>query len=519
MAAGPTPVPPSDAWRSRTASGPTAGALRRAGTGRPVELDAIGWSDRKRWLWLIGLLVPVLVPAAYGLVAWTGWAAFWWFGPFFVFVVIPVIDVSLGLDKENPPDAAIAWLEQDRYYRWVTYLYLPLQYGGLVLACWLWATEPIAMSWVGKLGLAVTVGCVSGIGINTAHELGHKTEDVERWLSRVALAQTVYGHFYIEHNRGHHVRVATPEDPASSRLGESFWAFLPRTVLGSLRSSWHLEKRRMDRRRLSVLDPRNDVVNAWLMSLVLFGVLVAVFGVGIVPWLLAQAVFGFTLLEIVNYLEHYGLRRNRVTGTRYERVRPEHSWNSDNLVTNLFLYHLQRHSDHHANPTRRYQSLRSEKGAPQLPWGYATMIVIAVVPPLWRRVMDHRVLEHYAGDVTRANIQPRRRATVLRRYGPGTPAAERAAAVAAARDEAARPVGTRTSESVTAAVAPGGVALAERPPAGPGSMRCPVCDYVYDPALGAPREGLPAGTAWADVPDSWECPDCGVRDKPDFVAV
>ena len=192
MSAGPTPVPPSgsspgagasDARRSRTATGPTAAALRRARAERPAErpderpdeLDAIGWSDRKRWLWLVGLLVPVLVPAAFGLVAWTGWSVFWWFGPFFVFVVIPLIDVSLGLDTQNPPDAAIAWLEQDRYYRWVTYLYLPLQYGGLVLACRLWTTEPVPMSWVGKLGLAVTVGCVSGIGINTAHELGHKT--------------------------------------------------------------------------------------------------------------------------------------------------------------------------------------------------------------------------------------------------------------------------------------------------------------------------------------------------------
>ena len=512
---------PQDVWRSRTASGPTAGALRRAAVDRPVALDEIGWSDTKRWLWLIGLLVPVLVPAAFGLVALTGVAAFWWFGPFFVFVVIPIIDVAAGLDSENPPDLAIAWLEQDRYYRWVTYLYLPLQYGGLVLACWLWTTEPIAMSWFGKLGLAVTVGCVSGIGINTAHELGHKTEDVERWLSRIALAQTFYGHFYIEHNRGHHVRVATPEDPASSRLGESFWAFLPRTVLGSLRSSWHLEKRRMQRRKLSVLDPRNDVVNAWLMSVVLFGGLAAVFGPGVLPWLAVQAVFGFCLLEIVNYLEHYGLRRDRVTATRYERVRPEHSWNSDNLVTNLFLYHLQRHSDHHANPTRRYQSLRSDEGAPQLPFGYATMIVIAVVPPLWRAVMDHRLLAHYAGDVSRANVHPPARARVLRRYGPGTPAALRAAAAAArtAVPEVAPDAAPAAAAPVAVPVGPvpGGVALAERPPAGPGSMRCPVCDYVYDPALGAPREGLPAGTAWSAVPDGWECPDCGVRDKQDFL--
>jgi alkane 1-monooxygenase len=538
MVAGPSPDPSAGAsppstgpTPRRTTTGPTAAALHRAAAGgRPAELDDVPWTDTKRWLWLIGLLVPLLTPASALLVWLTGLELFWWFGPMFVFGIIPLIDVAVGLDHENPPDVAIAWLEQDRYYRWVTYLYLPLQYAGLGFACWVWTTEPVRealtgatldMGWISKVGLAVTVGCVAGIGINTAHELGHKTEDVERWLGKVALAQTLYGHFSIEHNRGHHVRVATPEDPASSRLGESFYAFLPRTVVGSLRSAWHLESRRMRRRGLSPLDPRNDVVNAWLMSVALFGVLVALFGPSVLPWLAVQAVFGFSLLEVVNYLEHYGLRRQRVTATRYERVRPEHSWNSDNLVTNLFLYHLQRHSDHHANPTRRYQSLRSEDGAPQLPAGYATMIVVAVVPPLWRRVMDHRLVAHYAGDLDRANIHPPKRERVLARLAAtAEQARETARRAERGAQEAARaqtPAPGAAPAPVPARAVPAGVALAERPPAGPGSMACPVCDYTYDPAVGAPREGIPAGTAWADVPDGWECPDCGVRDKDDFV--
>ncbi len=372
------------------------------------------WTDRKRRLWLIGLLVPVLPLAALGLVEWTDLRAFWWFGPVFVFVVIPLVDVAVGLDRQNPPDGAIGWLEQDRYYRWVVYAYLPLQFAGIVTACHVWTTQDLAV--VDKLGLAVTVGCVTGIGINAAHELGHKTDDLERWLSKIALAPAFYGHFYVEHNRGHHVRVATPEDPASSRLGESLWAFLPRTVVGSLRSAWHLENRRRKRRGMAWFDPRNDIVNAWLMSIALCAALLAGFGLEVLPWLLAQAVVGVCLLEIVNYLEHYGLLRQRTTDGRYERVRPEHSWNSDNLTTSLFLLHLQRHSDHHANPTRRYQSLRSQEAAPQLPAGYATMVVMALVPPLWRRIMDPRLVAHYDGDVTRANIAPRRRAHLLARY-------------------------------------------------------------------------------------------------------
>jgi alkane 1-monooxygenase len=270
---------------------------------------------------------------------------------------------------------------------------------------------------VGDLGLLATIAMVGGIAINTAHELGHKRKNAERWLSKVALAQTGYGHFFIEHNRGHHVRVATPEDPASSRMGETFWAFFPRTVAGSLRSAVELEKVRLGRLDKGWWTIQNDVLNAWLMTVVLFGALTAVFGVGVLPYLLVQAVIGFSLLEVVNYLEHYGLLRQKREDGRYERCAPEHSWNSNNVASNVFLYHLQRHSDHHANPVRRFQALRHFEEAPQLPSGYATMIVLAYFPPLWRRVMDHRVVEHYRGDLTKANLLPRKREKLLARYG------------------------------------------------------------------------------------------------------
>jgi len=373
------------------------------------------WRDGKRYAWLLGLLVPLLPFMAWGLVELTGLGAFWFFGPVLIFVVFPFADLLIGMDSTNPPDSVIKWLEQDRYYRWCTYLFIPLQYAGLVFACALWSSGEL--STVDRIGLALTVGMVSGIAINTAHELGHKRDALERWLSKIALAQSGYGHFYVEHNRGHHVRVATPEDPASARLGESFWEFLPRTVVGSLRSAWALEGERLARigaRRWTV---RNDILNAWLMTVVLYAVLLAVFGWGVLPYLLIQSVIGFMLLEIVNYLEHYGLLRGRRDDGRYERTRPEHSWNSNNVASNVLLYHLQRHSDHHANPLRRYQALRHFDEAPQLPTGYAGMIVLAAIPPLWRRVMDKRLLDHYGGDVTRANIHPRTRDKVLARYG------------------------------------------------------------------------------------------------------
>jgi alkane 1-monooxygenase len=378
------------------------------------ELAPTTWRDPKRYAWLIGLLVPVLPFMAWGLVELTGLGAFWFFGPMFLFGLVPVLDALVGKDSENPPDSVIKWLEQDRYYRWCTYAFIPLQYAGLVTGCALWASGDLSV--IDSIGLATTLWVVGGVAINTAHELGHKREALEKWLSKVTLAQTFYGHFFIEHNRGHHVRVATPEDPASSRLGESFYRFLPRTVAGSLRSAWELETERLQRvgkRRLTI---HNDVLNAWAMSAVLFAALTAVFGLRVLPFLLIQAL-GFALLEVVNYLEHYGLLRQKTEDGRYERCQPQHSWNSNNVASNVLLYHLQRHSDHHAHPLRRYQALRHFDEAPELPSGYGTMIVLALITPLWRRIMDPRVVAHYGGDLRRANILPAKRGKLLARYG------------------------------------------------------------------------------------------------------
>ena len=467
--------------------------MRGYATGTGV--DARLWHDRKRGLWLVGLVVPSLVFV--GVAAWwvTGWGAWLWIGPVVVLVIVPAIDLVTGLERSNPPDDVIEALERDRYYRWITFAYLPLQYVGLVLACWLIMRGDLS-GW-DRFGLALTVGSVGGVGINTAHELGHKKESHERWLSKIALAQSGYGHFYIEHNRGHHVRVATPEDPASARVGESFYRFLPRTVVGSLRSAWRLERRRLARRGGHPFTLRNDVLNSWLMSLALWGGLVAWLGIGLTPYLLVQAVLGVALLEAVNYMEHYGMLRQRV-GTpgreRYERVDPTHSWNSNNLATNVLLYHLQRHSDHHAHPTRRYQCLRDYAESPALPTGYAGMILLALVPPAWRRVMDPRVVAHFDGDLRRANLSPHRRDRLLAAYPP-----PRLAPALSREPEPARGVPRR---SIVAEVLRAG---------------CPGCGYTYDVVAGDEREGFAAGTAWADIPDHWCCPDCGVRDKADFV--
>ncbi len=469
------------------------------------ESSTQSWKDTKRYLWLFGLVVPSLAFIAYGGWAATGQSAFFWIGPVLVLVIIPAIDLFAGLDRSNPPDNVIEQLEEDKYYRWVTYAFLPLQYAGFIGAMYLIARgDPFGfqdeLTLVAKIGLAVTLGVTGGIGINTAHELGHKREANERWLSKIALAQTFYGHFYIEHNRGHHVRVATPEDPASSRMGENLYQFLPRTILGSLKSAWMIEKKRYARKDQHPFRLGNDVLNAWVMSVVLWGAVIGWLGLGIVPFLLIQA-SGFMLLEVVNYMEHYGMRRQKVGKPgkeRYERVDPSHSWNSNNVATNVLLYHLQRHSDHHANPTRRYQTLRDFEESPVLPTGYAGMIVLALFPPIWRRVMDPRVAAHYKGDLTKANIVPRKRAKIIAKYG--------------------------VSASVVSSKAPSGTPSVDQAetnqPTAPDEVmaaRCPGCSYTYEVEVGNELEGFAAGTAWSDIPRDWCCPDCGVRESMDFI--
>ena len=364
------------------------------------------WNQPKQYLWLLAAVVPVFVYASWLGVLITGIDAFWWTGPILAFGVTPVLDHWIGTRPDNPPDSILAWLENDRFYRWATYLYLPSQYLSLVFACWLcpgggWIT----MDYADKLGLMATVGIVGGLAINAAHELGHTRVRAERRLSKVALAQTCYGHFFVEHNRGHHVRIATVEDPASARLGESVYAFIPRSVIGGLRSAWRLEANRLTKDGKSQWTLSNELINAWLLSCALFTILAIWFRPVVLPWLTGQAITGFCLLETVNYIEHYGLRRQKLPNGRYERVRPSHSWNTSTVIANVLLFQLQRHSDHHTNPLRRYQALRHVDDAPQLPSGYSAMILLAFFPPLWRRVMDPRVLDFY-GDIRLAALKP-----------------------------------------------------------------------------------------------------------------
>ncbi|MGH8529746.1 MAG: fatty acid desaturase [Nevskiales bacterium] len=452
------------------------------------------WVDGKRFLWLLSPFVPVIGLIVLGLYQWSDTGLLLWGVFILLYGIIPLLDWLVGVDRTNPPESAVAHLENDLYYRAIVYAYLPAQFAVTVWAAWIAVNGGLA-AWE-LVGLIFSVGAVNGIAINTAHELGHKKGAFERFLGKLTLAPVAYGHFYVEHNKGHHKNVATPDDPASSKMGETFWAFLPRTMIGSAKSAWNIEQERLARNGKSVWSLDNDNLQAWAMTVVLFGGLAAWLGVGALPFLLAQAFFGASLLEVINYIEHYGLVRQKEPSGRWERCTPAHSWNSNHIVTNLFLYQLQRHSDHHANPTRRFQALRHFDDSPQLPSGYASMLIPAYIPWLWFRQMDPLVAKHYQGDLSKANLYPPKREQLLARW-----------------------MGQRLDDG-RPALFPGELASTGQTPATAAASKqryqCTDCGYIYDEAAGCPREGFAPGTRWSQIPDNWPCPDCAVREKLDF---
>lgn len=316
-----------------------------------------------------------------------------------VFGALPLLDMIVGPDASNPKEEDVPELQKDSYFRFLTYAWAWVQF---VLVVWaLWEVQSRSLSWWELLGFVISIGVnTGGIGITVAHELGHKNTKIEQWYSKFILMTVCYMHFFIEHNRGHHVNVSTHEDPATSRRGESFYKFYPRTVLGSLLSAWNLEKKRLAKLGKSEWTLENEMITSALVPFLFIGSITALFYglTGNFKWevpvfFFVQSWIAFSLLELVNYIEHYGLARKELSPGKFEKVLPIHSWNQNFGLSNAFLFQLQRHSDHHANAGRRYQSLRHFEESPQLPYGYEIMILIALVPPLWFKLMDRKLEE------------------------------------------------------------------------------------------------------------------------------
>lgn len=340
------------------------------------------WND---WKYLLAYVAPL---SAYWGISEGG---HWTFAAIYVaFIIIPILDVLTPQSTANltPPEEANKLAS--RFFDVLLYLNVPLLYG---LVFYYFATlQAGGLSVLEITGMTFSVGLVVGsIGINVAHELGHRDQVWEQHLSKVLLLSALYMHFFIEHNRGHHKNVATDEDPATSRYNEPVYFFWLRSVTGGYRNAWRLERERLQRLGKSAWSWQNEMLRFQGIQLVYLGLIGWWFGLSMIPFALAIAMVGILLLESVNYIEHYGLRRRRLESGRYEPVQPIHSWNSDHEVGRIFLYELTRHSDHHYKANRKYQVLRHFEESPQLPLGYPASILAALVPPLWFGIMNRRV--------------------------------------------------------------------------------------------------------------------------------
>ena len=379
--------------------------------------QTVSYRDGKRWGWSLSVAYPLLPFLGIAIHAVTGNPLALGIPLLISYGLMPLLDALIGEDLNNPPEAVVPQLEEDRYYRWLTWATVPLHFVALIGCAWWAGTQP--MPWWGVLLLAYAAGTDSGLGINTGHELGHKRTAIEQWLARLVLAVSAYGHFTIEHGRGHHRFVSTPEDHASARMGESIYHFALREVPGGIRRAWQLEAERLAPLGHSPWSLHNTMLQSYAVTALLQLGLIIAFGWVMLPFLLVHNLVAWWQLTSANYIEHYGLLRERERDGRFEAPKPHHSWNTNHLVTNLATFHLQRHSDHHAYPSRRYQSLRNFEQLPQLPSGYFGMFPLAYVPPLWFRVMDRRLmaLSHVKGDLARVNVCPRQRARIFRHYG------------------------------------------------------------------------------------------------------
>jgi len=334
--------------------------------------------------WLSLTFIPVIILAMY--------LGSWWMlvVPLYTWGMFAFLDLVFGLNRNNAdpetPEDQLYW------HRMITMIWLPVQLA-IVFVCIYVATHGDYTNWE-KLGLMFGVGVSSGtVGINYAHELMHQKNRFERWLGDGLMAITLYSHFRSEHLLVHHSYVGTPRDPVTARYNEGFHRFFPRVLIGCFTSAWKAEAAMLARKGLSAWHPANPFLRYISLQMLLLMLAWAISGWAGVGLFVFQAFVAVWQLELVNYVEHYGLTRKHLGGGKYEPVMPRHSWNAAHRFSNWLLINLQRHSDHHYKPNRRFPLLQNhpEDSAPQLPFGYPVMTAVAMIPPLWRRRMNPRV--------------------------------------------------------------------------------------------------------------------------------
>ncbi|NRB59577.1 MAG: alkane 1-monooxygenase [Winogradskyella sp.] len=315
---------------------------------------------------------------------------FVWLTPFFTFICIPVFELILPVNNENLEESEVKSRLKKRIFDWLLYLNLPLVFGIIFFAVFTINHNEIAT--YEFVGLVFSVGIVLGVnGINVAHELGHRQTTNERFIGKALLLPSFYMHFYIEHNYGHHLHAATPEDPATAKYNQSVYSFWITSTVRQYINAWKIQYKLLKNSKSSFVSLKNDML--WYTPLQITYMILTLFFFGklILTFVILSGIVGFLLLETVNYIEHYGLLRLKTKSGRYERVKEMHSWNSNHVVGRIVLYELTRHSDHHFKSSKKYQILECYDESPQMPYGYPTSMVLSLIPPVWFSIMNKRV--------------------------------------------------------------------------------------------------------------------------------
>jgi alkane 1-monooxygenase len=316
----------------------------------------------------------------------------WWTfsGLIFAFGLIPLAELFLPASEKNLDKVEEAMVKNDRIYDFLVYAIVPIQY--ILVFLTMYIIGKGGLVWYEYVGFISALGLACGVfGINVGHELGHRNKKYEQFMAKLLLLTSLYMHFFIEHNRGHHKHVSTEEDPASARRGEILYTFWFRSVIGGYLSAWKLENDRLRKIGKSPFSIHNEMIIYQIVQVAFVAFIGFVFGWIAMLCFIASAIFGFLLLETVNYIEHYGLSRKKMDNGGWEKTMPTHSWNSNHPIGRILLFELSRHSDHHYIANRPYQILRHFDESPQMPTGYPGMMILAFFPPLWFAVMDKRI--------------------------------------------------------------------------------------------------------------------------------
>jgi alkane 1-monooxygenase len=320
-----------------------------------------------------------------------GWMTF--LPLYWAYLIIPLLELLIKPDETNLEAAEEEMAKNDRVYDYLLYMIVPLLYASIIF--FLFSLKENGLTTADFIGRTLTMGLLLGaFGINVGHELGHRVSKFERLLAKLLLLPSMYMHFIIEHNRGHHKKVGTLQDPATSRENEPVFSFYLRTIIHGYKNAWEIANYDRIKKGKKVLSLKNEMVVYTLIQIAYLTIIFLVFGWQVGLWYFIAALGGILLLETVNYIEHYGLLRKEIEAGKFERAMPYHSWNSSHVMGRLMLFELSRHSDHHYMASRKYQVLRHHENSPQMPTGYPGMMILSLIPPLFFYVMRRQMKKY-----------------------------------------------------------------------------------------------------------------------------